>query len=454
MARPQVPGWNNINLNKPDEYSAEFRVDGNRYANVTNVANGQRQLYLVSGIGGTPITQRTLLTTTNSDGTNIKGEGYDDFIRVYGQNKLTNAEINNKKQSDFIIKKASTDQEKIKLGKSDEYKSSIGNLATVDPNATNSEQTLSQDELKDISKNTNDLVKVQQLQDKAFRNEYGNYKYPITFPDEQDRITFKMFRYNPKTLAISENDLGVFQGGNKGKEIFGSVTLPITPSISDLNAVNWGNDEMNALQALAAAASYNTITTGVKGAEQSAMAIAEGLKGGKGDIAKAAAAYLAGEAAGGNKTFLSRVTGAILNPNMELLFNGPQLRTHSFSFTLSAREEKESKEIRNIIRFFKQGMSVKRASSNLFLKAPNIFDISYHYRDQKDNHPWINQIKTCALTSCQVNYTPAGNYATYYDGSMTSYELTLSFSEIDPIFEDDYHKIDGSVNGPINDIGY
>ena len=33
--RPQVNGWNNINLNKPEEYSSEFVIDGKRYANVT-----------------------------------------------------------------------------------------------------------------------------------------------------------------------------------------------------------------------------------------------------------------------------------------------------------------------------------------------------------------------------------------------------------------------------------
>jgi hypothetical protein len=311
------------------------------------------------------------------------------------------------------------------------------------------EETVSKEELTAAAESANKLIDDQSLKDGNIRKQYGNWRYPINFPDNQDRITFKMFRYNPKTLAVGE-DLGVFKDRKKptGKEIFGSVTLPINPSITDVNTVNWGSDELNGIAALAAATSYSAITGGAEGAAKSIDAIVSGLKSGSGALKTAAAAYFAGEAAGVNKNFLSRVTGAVLNPNMELLFNGPQLRTHSFSFTLSAREEKESQEIRKIIRFFKQGMSVKRASTNLFLKAPNIFDISYHYRSNDEDHPWLNQIKTCALTSCQVNYTPAGNYATYYDGSMTSYELTLSFSELDPIFEDDY-KNDGDTS-----IGY
>jgi hypothetical protein len=39
---------------------------------------------------------------------------------------------------------------------------------------------------------------------------------------------------------------------------------------------------------------------------------------------------------------LSRASGAILNPNLELLFNGPQLRPFNFTFRLSPREEKEA----------------------------------------------------------------------------------------------------------------
>ena len=101
--RPQINGWNNVNLNKPEEYSSEFIVDGNRYANVTNVSTGQRQLYFVSGIGGTPLTQRTLLTSTTSDGKITKGEGYDDFIARFGNGKLNDAEIKNKQQSVSLL---------------------------------------------------------------------------------------------------------------------------------------------------------------------------------------------------------------------------------------------------------------------------------------------------------------------------------------------------------------
>ena len=279
------------------------------------------------------------------------------------------------------------------------------------------------------------------IADKDVRDKYGDYSYPKPFPEKQDRVKFTMFRYSPKDLKVENIQTGdVFGSRAQPKNNFGTVQLPITPQIQDTNTVSWGNDDMNAFAALAASGSYNIITQGGDGAGQTISAVAKLLQseGGNASLKSAAAAYLAGEAAGGNKNFFTRVTGALINPNTELLFNAPTLRTFGFSFTMSAREPDEAAEIKKIIRFFKQGMSVKRASTGLFLKTPNIFDIKYILGDTDKDHPWINQIKTCALTSCSVNYTPAGNYATFYDGAMSAYEMTLSFTALDPVFEDDY----------------
>jgi len=55
---------------------------------------------------------------------------------------------------------------------------------------------------------------------------------------------------------------------------------------------------------------------------------------------------------------------------LELLFNGPNLRAFQFAFQMSPRDANEAAEVRSIINFFKQGMSVKTTSTNVFLKAP------------------------------------------------------------------------------------
>jgi hypothetical protein len=276
-------------------------------------------------------------------------------------------------------------------------------------------------------------------------------KYPITMSGDQDYVKFTMLKYASRGIELSKiaegSPLGERGGGTR--ERGSTVVLPIQPSVSDSNVVKWGSDDMNAGQLIAAAAALGTILDGPEGAISALQATKELIGGSSKDIKTAFAAGFA-DAAAGTKGLLTRVTGGIVNPNMELLFQGPDLRTFNFNFTLSAREPQEAKVIRNIIRFFKQGMSVKRASTALFLKSPHTFEIKYIHKGK--DHPWINKIKECALTSCNVNYTPAGNYATYEDGSMTQYDISLSFSELEPIYDDDYGN--GGGTGNETEIGY
>jgi hypothetical protein len=289
-----------------------------------------------------------------------------------------------------------------------------------------------------------DATKISDDPDTRKVSEYpssGYLKYPLTLKlEEQDCIKFTMLEYAPRQInlqAISKGTPLSARDTNTNRTRGSTVVLPIQPSITDSNTVQWGSNEMNAAEMIAASAAFGAIKGGGDAMAESLTAAAELLQNANSDIKNTIAAGFADKAAG-TKGLLTRITGGIVNPNMELLFEGPQLRSFTFNFTLSAREEKESKYIRNIIRFFKQGMSVKRAKTGLFLKSPHTFEIKYMYKNKE--HGWINKIKECALTSCNVNYTPSGNYATYYDGSMTSYELTLGFSELEPIYDDDYGK--------------
>ena len=90
---------------------------------------------------------------------------------------------------------------------------------------------------------------------------------------------------------------------------------------------------------------------------------------------------------------------------------------------------------------------VPNSPSNLYLKAPNTFKLSYK-RPNSEDHPFLNKFKECAMSSFTANYTPDGNYATFDDGVMTSYDITMAFSELEPIFAPDYD------NFSANEIGY
>ena len=62
------------------------------------------------------------------------------------------------------------------------------------------------------------------------------------------------------------------------------------------------------------------------------------------------------------------------------------------------------------------------------------------------------------MTNLNVNYTPDGTYMTYNStGSLTSYDLQMSFGEIEPIYADEYDNPNDAVVGGFNDhrnMGY
>ena len=247
------------------------------------------------------------------------------------------------------------------------------------------------------------------------------------------------------------------------KQVLPTIQLPMQPNISEANATDWAQDTMNAMQMAAGQAALSSIeglSTPAGAGAMGAGALAAGPTGaavvalGKVgfEVAKeakklinaeniaGAAAYFAGQAVGSN--ILGRTTGQVINPNMELTFNGPKMRTFNFGFRMTPRTPSEARIIRRMIKFFKQYMAPEKTESTLFLNPPKIFRLEYLYNGS-DDHPWLNKFKPCALTQFTVNYTPDGSYMTYDDGSMTCYNITMGFNEMEVVYSNDY--ADGSM---------
>lgn len=268
------------------------------------------------------------------------------------------------------------------------------------------------------------------------------YAYPRHVPDfGYDFIQFKAYRY--EKAGLDSYDVNTRYVKNEKV----TITLPMQPNFSESNSVDWGGDKVNPLQlALGKAASGLIEGIGNFSGEQILAAASEAmttLKKTARDPASEAAliAYFAGQAVGAN--IFGRATGTVLNPNMELLFTGPRLRTFAFNFKMTPRSEAEAKDIRDIIKTFKKYAAPIRSTSNLFLQTPHIFRINYIYNSSGQSqyqHPYLNKIKPCALTSFNVNYTPEGSYMTYDGGSLPSYEIAMSFGELQPIYANDYDE--------------
>ena len=283
------------------------------------------------------------------------------------------------------------------------------------------------------------------------RKSFGNLRYPKDMNGSQDYIQFSMLEYKPKDLLGSGLGVGDrarvgFNEDGGGRNIIGTCALPIQSGIKDQNLADWGENRMNALEMAGA-----KIALGALGDEQQGDAIgkvADAVSKNTGVAKEAARQYFTGKMVG-VRGILARTKGATLNPNLELLFNGPLLRPFSFQFRLSARNKTEAEEIIKIIRFFKQGMAPIRTEGNLFLLAPHTFQVHYVHAPSDGEHPYIGKMKECALKTFSTDYTPENNYTTLRDGFMTSYTMTMEFQELEPVYNDDYTNLDGNADTQI-----
>jgi hypothetical protein len=297
---------------------------------------------------------------------------------------------------------------------------------------------------------TEEDLNVEQIQGDG-RKSYGTLIYPTSLTtNKQDYIKFTIFNYKASKLD-KKSATNLKKNPYIETESIGSIILPIQPSISDNNVVDWGGKELSPVDIAALSLSSAGMTGSPDEIGKVLSQLGDTATKNE-DVKKAIILYLKQKATN-VEGLLSRFGGAIVNPNLELLFQGPTLRPFNFTFRLSPRSEGEATQVRSIIRAFKEAMAPQVSKGGLFLATPRVFNISYH-TPGKEMHPSINRIKTCALQVCNVDYTPDGSYMTFNDDNrtMTSYNLTLQFSELEPVTSKDYFDNNGPI--PVDHIGY
>ena len=102
--------------------------------------------------------------------------------------------------------------------------------------------------------------------------------------------------------------------------------------------------------------------------------------------------------AGGNvnlKSVISRTTGQVLNPNQELLFEGPTLRSFSFVFDIAPRFSEEGLEVMKMIRFLRNLWQQKQ------MKAP---EFSYNHQISLRLSIWV--VNMIILSWIDLRYVP------------------------------------------------
>ena len=308
----------------------------------------------------------------------------------------------------------------------------------------------------------------------------GGFRYPLeALTETTDYLQFTIIEYQPTKQASGGSLVGapgsrrIGPNGtkDKAKKVLGSIIMQMPANIQDGNAVDYGESKMNTLMGAAAGLIGSTIEGGgealsamLKGDQEGYEAATKNMTqemkntvGTDSSIMDAASQFVTAKATsaaigalGGNVSaadLLARQTGQIFNPNMELLFNGPTLRSFSFSFKMTPRSSSEAQECKNIIRSFKSNMAPKTKNTGsiggagMFLKTPNVFEL--RYKKGNSEHPFLHRFKQCFLTNVSVNYTGEGVYTTYDDATPVSMQLDLSFKELEPIYDVDYDDAGG-----------
>ena len=310
---------------------------------------------------------------------------------------------------------------------------------------------------------------------KSFRDQYGGrrntqvYRYPFDINLNQDHIKISKYQYRRPGDSGNSPQASRPRDNVIDESIpLGSAILPM-PKVVDTNGAEWGKSDLNifglaaigtiagAEDKLRALGAFNNPTDNLQEDEKGVF---EGLKNAftatsdkertstlrslGGALGTAIAADVTGRALGqniGQNNLLARIGRGALNPNAELLFQGPVLRDFNFDFLMVARSDREGQEIRKIIRWFKEGLAPKFQNST-FLQTPDIFKLEY--QRGKKTLKTVNQFSPggLALRTIGVDYAPNGYWSAYRDSQPVSVRISVNFAELRPIYQQDQEKTD------------
>lgn len=262
-------------------------------------------------------------------------------------------------------------------------------------------------------------------------------QYPI---DIRNDNFFTVFRAYERSVSFNSPGRLAVSGKN---DLWAEIVLPLPPNLGTTYSVDYGFDSLGATgSALAAATVASAQATR---ADTSIGATVSAALGTLADVATDGVgldslegwknlAKNAGIAAGRQILPTGVETGLNIakNPYQAVVFQSPKFRTHSFEYTLFARNKEETEVINTIITQFKMLMMPSFPdNTGLYFKYPKVFDIEYHAG--LPNNRFLHRISTSALTDFSVSYHGEGTPSYFDDESEprpTSMKISMTFQEL------------------------
>jgi hypothetical protein len=233
-------------------------------------------------------------------------------------------------------------------------------------------------------------------------------------------------------LNFSAYDYGGI-GSQVNQVLSSSIALPIPNNLADTFSIRVLPTELgsagNAVREMVSAAgSGNLSAEGVLTAAKSAFS---------GQVARKAAAAF--DSVGGTNTAkaIEVATGTVVNPRIALAFEGVDLKSHTFTWTLAPRSASESDKLRGIIQQIKKSALPSFNNSfgqKVFLNYPNVVDVFF----LGTTEGFMYYFKRAMVSQFEVNYSGSGAPAFVEGGKPAVVTLTISITEIDIHTSEDY----------------
>jgi hypothetical protein len=129
---------------------------------------------------------------------------------------------------------------------------------------------------------------------------------------------------------------------------------------------------------------------------------------------------------------VAKTRGMPINPRIEILFAHTAQRVFDFELLMAPRNEKESKDAKNIIDTLRYHAAPEMESiaGVPLLIPPAEFDITFFHGGRENTT--IPRINTCVMERIEVDYSSTGGiYATFSNGHPVTIRVSMRFREIE-----------------------
>ncbi len=281
----------------------------------------------------------------------------------------------------------------------------------------------------------------------------GSIRYPSAVPlgATTDYVAFKFYDYKPPFQAAStkkgkgvgdnynQYNASIEQDNLTAAKDFKPIFMYMPQDIQGQYGANWGGASFGAaFQQLARTMGSG----GIPNASSFDNTIDAMISGGKNLQYKATVDAL-NKGLGSSVSLsqlMSGVSGTIINPNVEMMYESPELRGFQLRFRMQARSQNESQSIRELCYQFKKAMLASYGGQTMggkldaggFITVPKICQVSFMTGGALNEY--VPQYKPCAITQVDINFTPDGAWASTGDGAPVATELALTFKETKVIY--------------------